>query len=160
MNEFRERLNINCRRNVDEVIYRELFEGMEGLCKKIKQKDETNGEDMGKEQIAKIEQRMGYLTNAFINFDVTMEKINRFEREENICSQEEKINDDLRKIAEKVETDLCNKFDKDMYKIQVKERIKEIKKIFSNYEEYFRIEKARDHKKMNINSEVIQFERG
>lgn len=135
MNNFKETLKVNNRRNIDEVIYRKIFSEVKKLSQKLTQNSDTKDKKT-LEQVGQIQERLEYLTDAFINFENTKERINEYDRKYSIDSNPTQIDEYIQKVIEKVEIETCNKFDGDKERQQVKERAQTLKNIFQNFELY------------------------
>lgn len=152
MNNFREALRTNYRQNVDEVMYRKLYLEMKNLCQKLNKRNKNaksiEEKEKIEEQIKQIEERMEYLTDAFNDFDATIEKINLYEMKKSKNAQITQVDLYLQKAIQKVSIELGNRLRGEKEKVQVIERENILKKIFENFEYYSKQEK--EEKNSNI----------
>lgn len=130
VNNFKEALKINYRENIDEIIYRKIFSEMKIFWKKLKEKGEHT------EELNQVEERMTYLTSAFLNFEEIAEEISRCNIQQGRLKSRNTVDEYLQKALEKSKIEICNKLKGDRDKRQVIERTEVIQKIFSNFEEY------------------------
>lgn len=145
MNNFKQRLKVSNRRNIDEIICNAIILEMKTLCETMKKREDSRlGEKCEhiEEQmkIKQIENRIKGISKIFINYQRNIDNIRAKELRDKLFKIESnhELNDidrELQKIVEKTGKKICKRIRKEEVKSQVTERTEGIKELLENFDE-------------------------
>lgn len=141
MNNFKLRLKVNNRRNIDEIICNKIIHEMEKLCTDIKEKEENKSKnvEIAKRKIEQIENRIRGISKIFINYQRNMENIRENKVRNKLLEREtiHEINEtdkELQKVIEKAEKEMYEKANMEEDKNQITDRMNGIKELLENFD--------------------------
>lgn len=145
MNDFRQMIRVNSRKNIDEVICNKITLEMKKLCESIKgtkdiEDDDEENKELKEQQIQQIEDRIRGISKIFINYQRNMENIKENELRNKLLkiSKPHKVNEtdkELQKIVQKAGKEVYKKIHKEEEKSQVMDRTEGIKELLENFDD-------------------------
>lgn len=140
MNSFKETLKINHKRNLDEVIYREIYSRMNDLYIKLRDLGEVKNDSQA---LNELKEKMNYTTKVFDDIERTTEKVRTGSLQRTVTTEKGPIDIYLQEMLERIKRDICSKLKDENQKRQAYERIETVVRVFDNFDNY----KANDNKR-------------
>lgn len=138
MNEYKESLRFNSKKNIDEMICGLFSNEMEKFCKELeKEKNDKNEKEIDK-KIEQVHDRIRKISKLFNNYDRNMEYIQRYAPKRTVRKQKNvnnKVDENLQEIVEQCSNRIYDKLKDQEYKSILAERMLGIIKLLENFDE-------------------------